>query len=139
MPYLHSLSIRLRGGRNNKSTSTSTSTPTSSSTNTTTTSPSIKQIFLRVGRTQSQRTNKDNDIARMGNAPSDMNSPRQRLAQLARSVTDTESVRSASGMPGAAAPHPRPRVVPRAPAFPLSLASARNGHGGILRLRRARA
>ncbi|CDO69740.1 Carbohydrate-Binding Module Family 13 protein [Trametes cinnabarina] len=46
----------------------------------------------------------------MGNAPSDMNSPRQRVAQLGRSATDVESVRSARAMPGAEPATPIPEA-----------------------------
>ncbi|KAL7278227.1 hypothetical protein ACG7TL_008202 [Trametes sanguinea] len=98
MPYLHSLSIRLRG---NHPTDKSTTSSTSSST---TPSHNIKHLF----RSISKSTHRPRPTASMGNAPSDMNSPRQRAAQLARSATDVESVRSARAMPGAEPPTPIP-------------------------------
>ncbi|OSC96458.1 carbohydrate-binding module family 13 protein [Trametes coccinea BRFM310] len=98
MPYLHSLSIRLRGNHpTDKSTTSSTSSSTAPSHN-------IKHLF----RSISKSTHRPRPTASMGNAPSDMNSPRQRAAQLARSATDVESVRSARAMPGAEPPTPIP-------------------------------
>lgn len=105
MPHLQSLSIRLRGHRTDKSTTTTSSSS----------SHTFKHFFFGRERKpdstdKSEKTRKSTD--KMGNAPSDMNSrtssPRQRLAQLARSATDAASVRSASAMPGAEPPTPVP-------------------------------
>lgn len=112
MPHLQSLSIRLRGHRTDKSSTTTSSSHT------------FKHFFFgrerkAEAKSNSDKTHHSTSTDKMGNAPSDMNSrtssPRQRLAQLARSTTDTASVRSASAMPGAEPPTPAPATPSQSP------------------------